>query len=291
MSEINQMSYKLTYSSYFMNRLDEVLKWLESKKLKAHLSRYSRYKSYIDDFYKNSNPNDLSDLKQKFNKLNDAVQECIQIVQVYDEFKNENSCGFNDRLQKIISGTDFYNPKKKSDQPRDFLYELLVASWFKKWGYNIDFDQITDVVAKKDSVTVYVECKRIKSINGLEENIRKACKQLSKVNDTTEHYGLIFIDIYYCVADRIRDYEYSSILAMRNELNNVLENNFREQNSGLIEKILTKNLDYTLGAAFTMVRCLWLENVTPQFYQDYKVITSSKIKDVNFQVLKKLLHS
>lgn len=288
MSEINQMSYKSTHSSYFMNKLDEVLKWLESKKLRAHLSRYSKYKSYIDDFYKNGNPNDL---EQKFKKLNDAVQECIQIVQVYDAFKNENSRGFNDRVKKIIAGADFYNPENKADQPRDFLYELLVASWFKKWGYDIDFDQITDVVAKKDSITIYVECKRIKSINGLEENIRKACKQLSKVNETTEHYGLVFIDIYNCVADRVRDYEYPSIISMKNELNDVLENNFRKQNSDLIERILTKNLDYTLGAAFTTARCLWLSDVTPQFYQDYKITTSNGITDANLEILKKLLPS
>lgn len=291
MSEINQMSYELTHSSYFMDKLDEVLEWLESKGLRAHLSRYSKYKSYIDDFYKNSDPNDLYDLEQKFKKLNDAVQECIQIVQVYNTFKNENSDGFEDRLKKIISGADFYNPENKADQPRDFLYELLVASWFKKWGYGIDFDKITDVVATKNSITVYVECKRIKSINGLEENFRKACKQLSKVDDTTEHYGLVFIDIYHCLADRIRDYEYSNILNMRKELNDILENNFRKQNSDLIERILTKNLDYTLGVVFTTIRCLWLANVTPQFYQDYKVTTSSGITDANFEIIKKLLHS
>lgn len=291
MSEINQMSYELTHSSYFMNKLDEVFKWLESKDLRVHLSRYSKYKSYIDDFYKKGKPNDLPDLEQKFKKLNDAVQECIQIVQVYDAFKSENSCGFNDRLHKIISGADFYNPENKADQPRDFLYELLVASSFKKWVYDIDFEQITDVVAKKDGITVYVECKRIKSINGLEENMRKACKQLSKINDPTEHYGLVFIDIYNCVADHIRDYKYSNIFAMQKELNDVLENNFRKQNGDLIERILTKNLDYTLGVAFTTVRCLWLENISPQFYKDYKVITASGITNVNFENLKKLLHS
>lgn len=288
MSETNQMSYELTHSSYFMNKLPEVLEWLESKGLKAHLSRYSKYKSYIDDFYKKGNPNDLTDLEQKFKNLNDAVQECIQIIQVYDVFKNESSSGFEERLKKIICGVDFYNPENKVDQPRDFLYELLVASWFKKWGYNIDFDSITDVVAKKNSITVNVECKRIKSVNGLEENFRKACKQLSKIDGATENYGLVFIDIYNCVADRIRDYEYSDILAMRKEINDILENNFRRQNANLIERILTNNLDHTLGVVFTSVRCLWLANVMPQFYQDYKATTSSKISDVKFDILKKL---
>ncbi len=272
-----------------MDNMNEVIKWLEEKELKINLSRYSKYKNYIDDFYKNGKPDDLSDLDERFKKLNDAVQECIQIVQIYDAFKNEKSIGFEERLQKIICGCDFYNPENKADQPRDFLYELIVASWFKKCGYDIDFDQTTDVVAKKNDITVYVECKRIKSINRLEENFKKACKQLSKVNDNTEHYGLIFIDIYNCMAGKIRDYEYSNVFTMRNEINYILENNFRKQNANLIEKILTKNLDHTLGVVFTNVRCLWLSNVTPIFYQDKKAVSSGQISDTNFNIFHNIL--
>lgn len=289
MSEINRMSYELSHTNYFMNKMDEVIKWFESKGLKATQSRYAKYKGYIDDFYKKGNPEDLSDLEQRFKKLNDAAQECIQIVQVFDSFKDEKSVGFEERLQKVVYGTDFYNPESKADQPRDFLYELLIASWLNKLGYKIDFEQLTDVVANRNGTTIYAECKRIKSINGLEENFKKACKQLSKIDNNANHYGLVFIDIYNCVADKIRDYEYSDIFAMRKEINDVLENNFRKQNSGLIEKILTKNLENTLGVVFTSVRCLWLSNSTPQFYQDRKVTASSKISDDNFEVLQKLL--
>lgn len=286
MSAVNRLSYELTHSSYFMNKLDEVFKWLESKTSNVNLSRYSKYKGYIDDFYKSGDPKDLSDLEQKFKCLNEAVQECIQIVQVYDEFKDECSKGFAERLQKVVAGTDFYNTESKVDQPRDFLYELLVASWFKSWGYSIDFDKLTDVVAKKDNINFYIECKRIKSIKGLEENFGKACKQLSRVEDDMKHYGLVFIDIYNCVADKVRDYEYANILDMQKEINEILENNFRKQKANLIERILTKNLDYTLGVAFTTVRCLWLKNIMPQFYRDYKVMSSSQISDENFNVLK-----
>lgn len=289
MDGINRMSYELSHTSYFMNKMDEVIKWLESKGLKANQSRYAKYKGYINDFYKKGNPKDLYDLEQRFKKLNEAAQECIQIVQIFDSFKNEKSVGFEERLQKAVYGADFYNPESKADQPRDFLYELLIASWLNKLGYKIDFDQLTDVVASRDGITVYAECKRIKSIKGLAENFKKACKQLSKIDNNANHYGLVFIDIYNCVADKIRDYEYSDIFTMRKEINEVLENNFRKQNSDLIEKILTENLENTLGVVFTSVRCLWLSNVTPQFYQERKVTTSSKISDANFEVLQKLL--
>ena len=290
MSHINQMSYELTNTSYFIEKMDEVIQWLGKKGLKSQLSRYSKYRGYIEEFYRNGNPNSLTDLEQKFKNLNDAMQECIQIVQVYDAFMDEQSKGFEERLQKVVYGTDFYNSEIKADQPRDFLYELLVASWFKSWGYTIDFNQLTDVVATKEDITVYVECKRIKSIGGLEENFKKACKQLSKVNDTKEHYGLVFIDIYNCVADKIRDYEYSSIFSMRKEINDILEHNFRSQNAGKIEDILAKNLESTVGVAFTTVRCLWMSNITPQFYRDYIVVASSKISDEKYSVLQKIFN-
>lgn len=285
MNGADKLHYKKTHSSYYMNKLDDVFSWLENKGINIRVSRYSRYKAYIDDFYKTNKPYDL---EQKFMKLNEAVQECVQIVQIYDSFINENSIGFNERLKKIISGTDFYNSETKSDQPRDFLYELLVASLFKSYGYDIDFKKTTDVVAKKNDITFYVECKRIKSDNGLEQNLKKACKQLSKVDDPTNHYGLVFIDIYNCVSNKIKSYEYSDIFEIRNELNNVLENDFRKQNSDLIERILTQNLDYTLGVFFTTFHCFWLKNITPQFYQDHKGLTSSKIKEEDFEVIKKI---
>ena len=288
MNEVNRMEYKLTHSSYYMDKMNDVLEWLQNRGYGANLSRYSRYKSYIDDFY-NGNPDDLFDLEVRFKKQNEAIQECIQIVQVYEAFKDEDSKGFAERLAKAVNGTDFYDSEKKSDAARDFLYELLVAYWFKGWGYDIDFDQITDVVATRDGKTVYVECKRIKSIKALEENFKKACKQLSKVEDDTEHYGIVFIDVYNCLADKLKDYEYPNVLAMRHEVQTVLANDFGKPNNNLIHNILDKYVDSTLGVAFTVARCLWLSNVTPQFMIEKKVRTSGKISDENFEILNELL--
>lgn len=80
---------------------------VRQKGLKSQLSRYSKYRGYIEEFYRNGNPNSLTDLEQKFKNLNDAMQECIQIVQVYDAFMDEQSKGFEERLQKAVYGTDF----------------------------------------------------------------------------------------------------------------------------------------------------------------------------------------
>ncbi|MBU3073869.1 hypothetical protein [Clostridium estertheticum] len=289
MCGINKMDYEISHTENYLNKMDSVISWLSDKGFRANCSRYSKYKKYLNDFYNEGNINDLDDLAKRFEKANTALQECIQIIQVYNAFKDEDGKGFNERLKNVVSGIDFYNSDNKADQPRDFLYELLTAVRFKDLGYAIDFEHITDVVAIRNDITLYVECKRIKSINGLEENIRKACKQLSRVEDSKEYYRIIFIDIYNCLADKIKDYEYSNLLCMRYQLNTILENEFILKNTGLIEKILTKNLSNTLGVAFTATRCLWLSNMTPQYYQDCKVLTSSKIAEVDLKLLNEML--
>lgn len=49
--------------------MDEVIQWLGKKGLKSQLSRYSKYRGYIEEFYRNGNPNSLTDLEQKFKNL------------------------------------------------------------------------------------------------------------------------------------------------------------------------------------------------------------------------------
>lgn len=120
MCSTNRFSYELTHTSYFMNKLDEVIQWIKNMNMNVDLSRYSRYKGYIDDFYNPQNLDNykktgsLDDMESKFKKLNEAAQECFQLVQIYDAFKDENSTEFKKRLRKIVAGSDFFdisNPK------------------------------------------------------------------------------------------------------------------------------------------------------------------------------------
>lgn len=289
MNSTSILTYKLSHTEHFMSQLDDVFKWIKDKNLKVDLSRYSRYKGYIDDFYDMGNSKDILILKPKFERLNEAAQECFQIVQVYEAFKDVKSNNFDERIKRIVAGQDFYNSANAEDQPRDFLYELLVATWFKESGYEIDFDQLTDVVAIKDNKTVYIECKRIKSNRGLEKNFRKACKQLKRIDKTENTYGLVFIDVYNCVADKLKDYEYNDILEINKEVKRVMAEHFGKPNYDLINRVLDEYVDNIMGVVITCSRCLWLSNVTPQFYTEKKAITPSEISDKDFQVFEKIL--
>lgn len=92
MSGTNRMEYTSTHTSHYMDKVNDVLEWLQNRGYGANVSRYSRYKGYIDDFYK-ANPDDYYDLENRFKKLNEAFQECVQIVQVYEAFKDEKAKG------------------------------------------------------------------------------------------------------------------------------------------------------------------------------------------------------
>lgn len=49
---MNKLTYKLTNLQRFLIPMDDVIQWLNSHNLKGSVSRYSKYKSYIEDFYK-----------------------------------------------------------------------------------------------------------------------------------------------------------------------------------------------------------------------------------------------
>lgn len=289
MDRLNKLTYEQSHTENFMSKIDAVINWLKDKNLSADLSRYSRYRGYIEEFYEKGDLKEILILEPKFKRLNEAAQEIIQIVQIYEAFKDVKSDNFDERLKKVIAGKDFFEPNSSEDSPRDFLYELLIAARFQKLGYKIDFDQLTDVVAQKGEDTVYVECKRIKSVKGLEKNFSKACKQLEKVIDAPNKYGIVFIDVYNCFSDKLRDYEYGSILEMRKEVQTVMANNFGNPNNKLINRILDAHVEAVSGVAFTATRCLWLSDVTPQFYGECKVIAPSQITDEKFEKLKEIL--
>lgn len=100
MDSVNKLTYELSHTARFMDQLNDAFKWIKDKNLNIDRSRYSRYKGYIDEFYNKGNPQDILDLEAKFARLNEAAQECIQIVQVYEAFKNVESNSLDERIKE-----------------------------------------------------------------------------------------------------------------------------------------------------------------------------------------------
>lgn len=282
---MESLEYKTSHSSYYMEKLPKVLEWLSGKGMNSHVSRFSRYKGYIDDFY--TGYNGLDELEKKFAKHSESIQQCVEIVTIYDAFSNENSNGFISRLREVVKGSDFLCEMSGNDNSRDFQYELLVAAKFQTLGYTIDFDNLTDVVAKREDDILYIECKKIKSIQAFERNYKKAGKQL-KSNKPDLAYGLIFIDVFDCVADKIRAYEYNNIIEMKNVVDSALQH-FIKVNEHTLEQLNDRFVNNALGVCLTTNKILWLSDVRPQYYKDHKVHASEALSDELYRKLQTVM--
>ena len=238
--------------------INDIISWLEDRGHKAGVSRYSRYLDYIKDFQlKPDKDGEMkillpSDLEELYKKADKAILEIMQLKWVYKAFKNIESRGFDDRLDKIVSGKDFYTGGSQ-DSARDFLYELVVAAWLANKGYVIDFDSPdnTDVVGKRDNTDIYIECKRLKSVNKYEENYRKGCKQLKKISGCDSAIKLVYVDIYNCISDQLKPYEYTDITDIEKTVRCAMRVGFISENQKLTDKIQTdQDVD---GVVFTSI--------------------------------------
>lgn len=174
---------------------------------------------------------------------------------VYHAFKDVKSKGFEARLEQPISGKVFYT-EDSHDPARDYLYELVVASWLKNKGYTLDFDSPdnTDVVARRGDTEIFIECKQLKSSNGYEENYKKECKQLKKIYDNhKDAIKLVCIDIYNCISDKIIPYEYSNYIRAAESLQNVMSENFINCQHLTTSRIQDEYKDYVDGVVFTSI--------------------------------------
>lgn len=282
----SSLDYENSNTANYINKLPEVISWLTQKGFNAEVSRYSRYLAYISNVSLSpKNPKEIVNPEKVFNDGNTSLKEIIEIAIVYEAFKDVESSGLNERLKKVVSGKDFYEDGEQ-DQPRDFLYELLIAAMFQQLGYTIDFDRETDVVAMRGDIIVYGECKRIKSINGLEKNYRKACKQLGKIKGHSDKiYKFAFIDVWNCFSEHIKPYEYKDIFSMLNHVNKCYEEYFKKSINVVLNKVSNEYSDVIDGFALTYYCCLWLSNITPQYLKKINITLNPKMSNEEFDFI------
>ena len=162
----------------------DVCDWFSKLGFVYTRNRYGLYKKHFEQFLeivKNQSVDELKGELLTFKKsFDNAYLEVNEIIRIYNNLKGIDSKEFLEQIKKVASGHEF-RANGESDQARDFLFELSVASRFIKAGYSVSLSGICDVVVDMGAEgTLFVECKRIKSENKLDTNIKKANKQITK---------------------------------------------------------------------------------------------------------------
>lgn len=282
------MTGKTIQGDALLEQMPQVLDWLEGLGISARNSRYSRYVKHIDAFFASGEP--LSEEgRRRFDAHTLAYRECVDINLVRKAFANETHKGFIGSLRKIVSGQDV--PElKDAGVSRNYLFELLVAVRFAAIGYQIDFDFVTDVVAKKDGNVVYAECKRISSEKKLEANIKDAAEQLSEamryIPDRPS--GIVFIDVSSCVeADVPKEVPQAYDVQPATKVGLA---RFFNRNGDLIERLNERFINTSLATCFIVQLPVWTPDGVLYTTATTGVVAARSLPDDRFAHLHLLLH-
>jgi hypothetical protein len=180
----------------------EVCDWFNELGFSYSKHRYGLYKRHFDKFIdmakKSSTLDDKDELIKFKRQFDNAYIEVNEIIRIYNNLKSINSSEFIEQIKIIVSGQEF-RANSDNDQARDFLFELSVACRFIKAGFPVSLTGICDVVVDLGiDGTLFVECKRIKSENKIDKNVKKANKQIIErvqLHKSSKVKGLVAINV------------------------------------------------------------------------------------------------
>lgn len=197
------MPFASSQQSYddMLRRLRIAVSWLESMHVHVPGTRIQKYETHISSL--------LLALREKrvdafarediFQGISNSFYEAAQLIFIHEGLALvKPTGGMKKRLHRLMHGPDSTiaeQPDGKSHKPRDFGFELSVASLFAKAGFAIDLDQSADVIAHKGANTFFVECKRPRGKNSLEAAMKEASSQLARrlrpARFKHDHFGFI----------------------------------------------------------------------------------------------------
>ncbi|WGS45454.1 hypothetical protein LFL97_22215 [Burkholderia sp. JSH-S8] len=163
-------------SRYVAQKLDKACDWLESLGLILPGNRFTAYKITINR-YLETEGGAYGD--KELHELVHALREAGDLIRIQRALESIDSADYLKNLKKATSGQAF-KWNVITDNSRDFVFELAVATRFLRGGYPVDLTSIADLVAYCGDKKVYVECKRVKSASKILTRTREASKQLQK---------------------------------------------------------------------------------------------------------------
>lgn len=228
-------------------------------------------------------------------QISEVLKECFDISIIYHVFKKEKGKGFIDKLSKIKNGIELVEYNKNADD-RNFLFELVISAYFKTFNWKIDFSTKTDVIAIKDNITIFSECKKITSKKNFEKEMKKALKQLEEnhIENNNNFNGMIFIDITNVIFEDLKNYLYENKFIIKNQFEGIellqkLIFEFLSLKSKIIDDLNDKNVDISLGTVFYASIPLLINNEIIFFTTKLDIRASQHLNDEKFENLKEII--
>jgi len=180
------------------------IKWMSDIGVNIGSGRSRHYAKVIDcwkDAYKEATEREA---KEIFPDFVNSVFEISDFIKIYEAFKNvapEDLFSIRGKLQKGVSGPlRSEDEKPKSTVARNYIFEALVAARAHNpdSGVSAILNAESDTGVLFEDHKIWIECKRVTSINKIEANVRDASTQLERLLNKKHgygHRGVIAIDI------------------------------------------------------------------------------------------------
>lgn len=195
--------YKRDFSD-LLSKFEEVCGWFDDLGFRFAITRYGIYHKNLKNlnelssgknvFKDASNESLVSIMKEMMN----SHVEANEIIRIYNDFKGIDSQEYIEQVKKVITGQEF-RATSESDPARDFLFELSIAARFMRAGFRVSLKGICDVEVKlPDGRSLFVECKRVKSLKKLSKNIKVANQQIvRRIKDSSslKNIGMVAVNV------------------------------------------------------------------------------------------------
>ena len=206
------------------------------------LCRIKKYFSYLNEIElsRNISQDEMNKIinkdKTKYYYSQFYVLEVCNIIEALEK-SNQDKNIVRAKLIDLIKGTYLLSEENiDNTKARNTTFELSLFSFFSLKGLKVDLKEPNpDLITYTHNFTYYIECKRPASYETLEKNIRKAIKQLKKIdnNNFIPTIALSLDKIIFKKELILNTFDEKSALQSLNSL--LLK--FSQQNKNMLDKI------------------------------------------------------
>jgi hypothetical protein len=114
---------------------DAALDWLENVVGVRSIGRFQTYRATLSKVFRRALENRSQVIPADIPPLDyiETRLEAQGLIEIWKQFKTDQSSLLAEKLQKIVRGTPFTSSEGRKTEPRDILFELEMAALLKSW--------------------------------------------------------------------------------------------------------------------------------------------------------------
>lgn len=137
-------------------------------------------------------------IQHNLDRLLYVLREVHELTWIGEGLREAETTGLASKLRLVVRGADFAALDRNTES-RNTQFELRIASYLGRSGYQLDFGSLTDIIATRDRTSYFIECKRIASPAQLAKRIKEGLDQIEgrmpKSTLSKSSYGVVAVDV------------------------------------------------------------------------------------------------